>query len=102
MINQLTIKAIRLYQRHLSPRKGFYCAHHALNNNGSCSSWAIAMVETKGVVTMLSQLGSRFSECSDARKKINEKKSKEEITPCSKSCDAGEIGCCALSLWPGS
>ncbi|MBW9260849.1 MAG: membrane protein insertion efficiency factor YidD [Candidatus Thiodiazotropha sp. (ex. Lucinisca nassula)] len=69
MINQLAIKAIRLYQRHLSPRKGFCSAHHALNNNGSCSTWAIAMVETKGVLTMLSQLGSRFIECSDAKKR---------------------------------
>ncbi|MCG8053812.1 MAG: membrane protein insertion efficiency factor YidD [Candidatus Thiodiazotropha endolucinida] len=102
MIDKLAIKAIRLYQQNISPRKGYCCAHNALHNDGSCSTWAISVIVEKGVLTMLSQLGSRFSECSEASKEINKKKNKKESTTFSKSCDAGEIGCCALSYWPGS
>ncbi|WP_242032792.1 membrane protein insertion efficiency factor YidD [Oscillatoria sp. FACHB-1406] len=36
-IDSLAIAAIGVYQRHLSPRKGFACAYRVLHNRDSCS-----------------------------------------------------------------
>lgn len=40
-MSTLAIEAIGLYRRHLSPRKGFRCAHHALHQVGSCSDFGL-------------------------------------------------------------
>jgi len=40
-VSTLAIEAIGLYRRHLSPRKGFRCAHNALHNHGSCSDFGL-------------------------------------------------------------
>jgi putative component of membrane protein insertase Oxa1/YidC/SpoIIIJ protein YidD len=102
LLNQIAIKAIRLYQQYLSPRKGYCCAHNVLHQNGSCSSWAIEVIETKGALAMVSQFGSRMAECNEASKVLSAKKkeNEEEVQPCDKSCTAADAGCCVLASWP--
>lgn len=102
LLNQLAIKAIRFYQQHISPRKGYCCAHNALHQNGSCSSWAISVIESQGALAMASEFGSRIAECAEANKELSEKKkeNEEESQPCDKTCNTAEIGCCLLSSWP--
>ncbi|MCP5306772.1 MAG: membrane protein insertion efficiency factor YidD [Chromatiaceae bacterium] len=102
MLNQIAIKTIRLYQQHISPRKGYCCAHHVLHQNGSCSSWAIAAIESHGTLAMVSQFGARLAECNEASKELSAKKSenKEEAPPCDKACTATDAGCCILASWP--
>lgn len=40
-MSTLAIGAIGLYRRHLSPRKGFRCAHNVLHHHGSCSDFGL-------------------------------------------------------------
>ncbi len=101
MLNAIAIKIIRFYQRYLSPRKGYVCAHHALHNGGSCSFWAISVIESQGVLAMISQFGGRIAECSEASKRLSARKeeNKKENQPCELLYGAAEVGCCIFSSW---
>ena len=54
---------IGLYQRFVSPYKGFRCAHRALNGRCSCSEYAKRVVTRRGVFSMIPLLRRRFTEC---------------------------------------
>ena len=101
LINKIAIKAIHFYQKYLSPQKGYSCAHNALHGNGSCSSWAISLIESKGVLELASQFGARVSECNEASKKLSDKHKRKnnEESPADAACNSSDIGCCFAS-WP--
>jgi putative component of membrane protein insertase Oxa1/YidC/SpoIIIJ protein YidD len=65
-----SISLIDLYQRKLSPYKGFVCAHNALFRQGGCSGFAKAQIASKGVVFGLQALVKRFRECAVAAKVV--------------------------------
>ena len=50
MKNALPVSLIRLYQRHLSPRKGFRCAHDVWYGAGGCSGCAIGALQRHGAL----------------------------------------------------
>jgi putative component of membrane protein insertase Oxa1/YidC/SpoIIIJ protein YidD len=55
---------IRLYQRHLSPRKGYRCAYRARHpTRSSCSEFAKRAIVRLGVLTGLQLLRRRFRRC---------------------------------------
>lgn len=58
--------AIALYQRHLSPLKGFRCAHRVLHRGCSCSQFARRVVERKGVRQAIVMTLGRFQKCKAA------------------------------------
>jgi putative component of membrane protein insertase Oxa1/YidC/SpoIIIJ protein YidD len=60
------IVAIGLYQRHLSPRKGFRCAHRVLHGGESCSQHARARIASDGLIAGLSALRARLLSCREA------------------------------------
>lgn len=64
--SRVAIEAIRLYQRRLSPLKGYRCAHRILHRGDSCSEHARRGIATDGVFRGLQQLRSRFGECREA------------------------------------
>jgi putative component of membrane protein insertase Oxa1/YidC/SpoIIIJ protein YidD len=61
---------IDLYQRKISPRKGFVCAHNALFRAGGCSGYAKEEIAKKGVMRGLQSLAQRFRECAVAAKVV--------------------------------
>ncbi len=61
---------IDLYQRNISPRKGFVCAHNALFRAGGCSGYAKDEIARKGVMRGLQSLAQRFRECAVAAKVV--------------------------------
>ena len=69
--SRLAAEAIRLYQRYISPRKGFRCAHRALHGRRSCSEFARRAVLRKGLVKMLAILRQRFAACATSAKKLH-------------------------------
>ena len=71
-INLGVQKLITGYQSYLSPHKGFRCAHHALHGAGSCSDWALDVVNEGGLFRLFKLLPFRFSECRAAYKVLNE------------------------------
>jgi putative component of membrane protein insertase Oxa1/YidC/SpoIIIJ protein YidD len=57
---------ITAYQRHISPHKGFRCAHRAAHGGLSCSAYAKHVLLRRGVVAAISRMRSRFAACAAA------------------------------------
>ena len=66
----LAIRAITAYQRHLSPRKGFVCAHRILHGGDSCSEHARTMIGAAGLVAGAKRMRARFRACRDAAQQL--------------------------------
>lgn len=60
------IFAIGFYQRHISPHKGFVCAHRACHGGLSCSECAKQTIATYGFWRALPLIKARFVECRHA------------------------------------
>jgi putative component of membrane protein insertase Oxa1/YidC/SpoIIIJ protein YidD len=54
---------IRMYQRHISPHKGFRCAYHHHLNGPSCSNFGYRALRRYGVVRGLATLRVRLELC---------------------------------------
>ncbi|MFC4427486.1 membrane protein insertion efficiency factor YidD [Deinococcus navajonensis] len=61
--DRLAQSAIRFYQRHLSPHKGFCCAHAALHGGESCSAAVAQIVREDGLGRGRSRIAARFAAC---------------------------------------
>ncbi|MEW5855902.1 MAG: membrane protein insertion efficiency factor YidD [Cyanobacteriota bacterium] len=62
-IRQIAIASIGGYQKHISPRKGFSCAHRLLYKGESCSQYAKRMVAHQGLVGAIPAVRRRFRAC---------------------------------------
>ena len=69
-IDRSTLKAIRFYQRFLSPRKGFRCAHAVLHGGESCSAAVARIVREDGLVAGRGRIAGRFAECREAHAQL--------------------------------
>lgn len=70
-LDTLTLSAIRLYQRRLSPRKGFRCAHAALHGGETCSAAVARIVREDGVTGGRTRIAARFRECRSAHNALH-------------------------------
>lgn len=59
----LALAGIRLYQRRLSPLKGFRCAHAAWHGGPSCSAAVLEIVQTQGLRRGWPLILARFGAC---------------------------------------
>ena len=57
------LRAIRGYQRHLSPHKGFCCAHRAATGGDSCSAHGCRVIARCGLRKGLRLLRRRLHAC---------------------------------------
>lgn len=62
-MNQLLIFIIRLYQKYISPYKGFQCAHAYLYHDTSCSNAVITIIESNGLIVSIDKIKTRFRAC---------------------------------------
>ena len=62
-MRRLLIAAIRFYQRHISPRKGFCCAYRAHTGRHSCSTLGLRAVRRYGAMQGLGVLRRRLYLC---------------------------------------
>ena len=77
-VNGLCVTVIRLYQRHVSPYKGFSCAHRVLCGGLSCSAYALEQFQNKGPLEAYRLTRARMRECSAVYQKYISTKSKAE------------------------
>src|SRR5579871_6111831 len=59
----LAVATITLYQRYVSPYKGFRCAFHAHHGGLSCSEYGKQMIHEHGLADGISLIFRRFHEC---------------------------------------
>lgn len=57
---------ISVYQRHLSPHKGFACAHRVLHRGDSCSQYAKCLILDRGWGEAIPLIRQRFRDCREA------------------------------------
>jgi putative component of membrane protein insertase Oxa1/YidC/SpoIIIJ protein YidD len=69
-INGFVDWAIGLYQRHLSPRKGFTCAHRKLHGGASCSGYFRELVTTEGFTNAIQPFQQRLIDCRKANDQL--------------------------------
>jgi putative component of membrane protein insertase Oxa1/YidC/SpoIIIJ protein YidD len=62
-VRQAAASAIAGYQKHLSPRKGFSCAHRLLHQGESCSQYTKQVILKQGLWAAIPAVRSRFAEC---------------------------------------
>jgi putative component of membrane protein insertase Oxa1/YidC/SpoIIIJ protein YidD len=64
MLSSSAIAVIGFYQRHVSPWKGYCCAHRMRTGRASCSGFAKRAIGRAGLRRGLCLLGRRFAACS--------------------------------------
>ena len=105
----LLLFLINIYQRWVSPNKGFTCAHRAYFGRSTCSAYGKRAVYKYGALTGVTLIFRRFKSCSVALKKLEKenpkdenpkKKRDEDIGKCLVLEGIGEVACCsALSIF---
>ena len=94
MLNKLATAAITLYQRYISPHKGYCCAHRAYTGEDSCSQYAKVAITENGFFSAFPLIREQFNKCNFAAeqmRKERKKKSKNKDSACDEcipSCDA--------------
>ncbi len=103
LLDSLALAALTLYQRHLSPRKGYCCAHRALHGGPSCSALARQAITRDGLWSALSTIRNRLWACRAAARQLSADRDRDgkrkkrgcEAVPdclpdaCPDACDGG-------------
>ncbi|HEX8463210.1 MAG TPA: membrane protein insertion efficiency factor YidD [Abditibacterium sp.] len=78
--NRLIVLLIGGYQTHLSPRKGWKCAHRVLHGGESCSQWVKTEVARRGCLAAWPSIRARFAECKTAAQTLHSATSQDQST----------------------
>ncbi|MBK1988128.1 membrane protein insertion efficiency factor YidD [Sphaerospermopsis aphanizomenoides BCCUSP55] len=76
---KISVTAIAGYQRHISPHKGFQCAHRVLYGGDSCSQFIKRTIAQEGLKVAFTQSRRRFQACKQANLIL--KSQAEELEP---------------------
>jgi len=101
-MRSIVLDAIRLYQRHLSPHKGFCCAYRQHTGRQSCSALGLRAVRRYGVLAGLAVLRRRLRLCGVAHRRFSPPRRRpfrHQRGDCDIGCDLPCDGNCDL---PGS
>ncbi|MBD1863833.1 MULTISPECIES: membrane protein insertion efficiency factor YidD [Trichocoleus] len=89
-LRQAAASAIAGYQKHLSPRKGFSCAHRVLHGGESCSQYVKRVILEQGLWTAIPATRSRFAECKVANQILQARRNHCRLQAASKIEQEGE------------
>lgn len=101
MATNPAIFLITVYQRYLSPHKGYCCAHASLHQGDSCSQAVKAIIKQHGIWRGRQLIRQRFAACQAAYQQLQEdsyqrkqrkKAEKDNATECCGDC-AGQAAC---------
>ena len=107
-MDTLTLWFIGFYQRHLSPHKGFRCAHAGYYGGASCSHAVKFIVLEQGLMRGLPSIRARFKECRYAYNQLSSARlalatlgvpgqvEEEEEKKLNRLCFGLEMGCDSL------
>ncbi len=101
----LALAAIRLYQRYVSPYKGFCCAYRAHNGRASCSALGARVIRRHGLLAGGVLLRRRLRRCGDLHRQFHAQAPRPltaQRGDCDLSCDLPGDGCdgCDGCDWP--
>ncbi|MBW4489424.1 MAG: membrane protein insertion efficiency factor YidD [Trichocoleus desertorum ATA4-8-CV12] len=75
-VRQVAASAIAGYQTHLSPHKGFSCAHRLLHGGDSCSQHVKRVILEQGSWAAILAMRSRFAECKVANQVLQARRTR--------------------------
>ncbi|MDB9375845.1 membrane protein insertion efficiency factor YidD [Nodularia sphaerocarpa] len=81
LTRQVGVAAITGYQKHISPHKGFACAHRVLYGDESCSQYFKRVIAEDGFSAALIQSRERFQACKQANRILHFQGEKPEKEP---------------------
>lgn len=90
-MNKIALEIIRLYQRHISPKKGYRCAYGKLHDTYGCSGHIKNIIKKEGLISGFSKIQLQFKHCSEAAEELKKRKEGKEKR---KNC-ASDIGACS-------
>ncbi|RLA84354.1 MAG: hypothetical protein DRG78_01690 [Epsilonproteobacteria bacterium] len=101
MFIKTSIFFIEIYQKYLSPHKGYCCAYRVYHSDVSCSDYAKNTISHNGFFKSLSKIKERFKDCKKASNYIQNEykdssKKKNEVQP-GKFEECGRCGSDACS-----
>lgn len=70
LFSQIGLSLIHLYQKYLSPIKGYSCAHAFNTGTYSCSEFGVKAIEKKGLFIGSKLINRRFKKCSASSRKV--------------------------------
>lgn len=71
-MQSIAVSLIIVYQRRISPHKGYRCAHHAFYGGHTCSECAKQAVISKGLIGALPLIWKQLRECRLAYTRLQE------------------------------
>ena len=94
MISKISIKSIVLYQKHISPHKGYCCAYRYYTGEDSCSEYTKNMIIKLGFFKSIPYFFSRIKECKNVylmNEHKTDTKKNEKVDICNEAC--GVLAC---------
>jgi len=94
MLIKLSIIIINLYQKYISPHKGYCCAYRVDTGEDSCSQYAKVTIEEHGLFSAFPHIREQFDRCRFSAERLkakHKKKSKDDgkiYDECIPGCDA--------------
>lgn len=81
-MNKLAILFINIYQKHISPKKGYVCAHRYYHGGDSCSEYTKKCIMEFGVIRAIPLFFERLDDCKKTYNELKENE-KNQNTNCS-------------------
>ena len=87
-INLISYYSIEVYQKFISPHKGYKCAYGVLHETGGCSEIVQQIILTQGVYFGMDAIKNQFVNCSIAN---------DRLTKDIRSSEP-DFGCCSIFI----
>ncbi|MDB9444654.1 MAG: membrane protein insertion efficiency factor YidD [Sphaerospermopsis sp.] len=78
LIRKISVFGINFYQKHLSPYKGYCCAHRILHGGDSCSEYVKKAFLEQDLNTAIQLSRQRFTECGQAAENLASQKPRQQ------------------------
>jgi putative component of membrane protein insertase Oxa1/YidC/SpoIIIJ protein YidD len=85
---QAALATIGLYQRFISPHKGFRCAHAVQTGRRGCSALGARAIRRHGLWDGLGVLGCRLDACALSHEEIRQARGRRRLNAQAGACDA--------------
>lgn len=96
----LLLALVRLYQRFVSPYKGFRCAYRVHTGRASCSELGYRALRRHGVIGGLQVLRVRVGRCGVAHRRYGPARDAQRLGErgdCDVPCEAPDLGDCGVA-----
>ena len=87
---------IRLYQKRISPHKGYHCAYSLTHGGPGCSGAVLSILEENGLFSGWRLIKQRFQSCDSAAKERQERKERDERKKRERKSGNDQSGPCSI------